>query len=209
VAEVEPASLVHELQEPPDVLDVRVTEREVVVSPVHPLTEPGRSLGEGARRPDDHVPATASELCEPELLDLALRVEPELPLDPDLDPEALAVEPVLVALVVAAERLVALEDVLQRPPPGGVDAEHHPVRRDGAVDEAEAGAVRVLLAEPLEGPFPLPESEDLALEGVVIRLVREGCEHGAILGKEFWASVVEESETLRHHRNGRKQWPSK
>jgi thioredoxin 1 len=60
--------------------------------------------------------------------------------------------------------------------------------------------VRVPLAEPLEGGLPLPQSQDVALESVVIRFVRERCEHGAILGKEFWASVVEEFETLRHHR---------
>ena len=60
----------------------------------------------------------ARELGEPVLLDLALRVEPERLLDLDLDPEALAVEAVLVALVEAAHRLVALEDVLQRPAPG-------------------------------------------------------------------------------------------
>ena len=73
------------------------------------------------RRRDDDVAALAGELGEPELLDLALRVEPELALDADLDPQTLAVEAVLVALVVAAQRLVALEDVLQRPAPGGVD----------------------------------------------------------------------------------------
>ena len=43
----------------------------------------------------------ARELGEAVLLDLALRVQPELALDPDLDPEPLAVEAVLVALVEA------------------------------------------------------------------------------------------------------------
>ncbi len=54
------------------------------------------------RRLDDDLAAAARELGQAELLDLALRVEPQLALDADLDPEALAVEPVLVALVVAA-----------------------------------------------------------------------------------------------------------
>ena len=177
MTEVEPAALVDELQEPPDVLDVRVAEREVVVPPVHPLTEPDRALGQRARGLDDHLAAAPSELGEPVLLDLALRVEPERALDADLDPEPLAVEPVLVALVVAAERLVALEDVLQRPPPGGVDAERHPVGGHRAVDEAEPRTVGVLLAQPPERPLALPELEDRALERVVIRLVRERCEH--------------------------------
>ena len=60
----------------------------------------------------DPLLAALGELGEPVLLDLALRVEAERLLDLDLDPEALAVEAVLVALVVAAQRLVALEDVL-------------------------------------------------------------------------------------------------
>ena len=173
VAEIEPPSLVHELQEAPDVLDVRVAEREVVGSPVHPLTEADRALGQRLGRLHDHLPAAPREFRQPVLLDLALGVEPERALDPDLDPEPLAVEAVLVPLLVAAKRLVALEHVLQRPPPGRMDAEHHPVRRDGAVDEAEALAAAVLLPELLEGLLLLPELEDLELEAIVIRLVRE------------------------------------
>ena len=173
VAEVEPAALVHLVEEAPDVLDVRVAEREVVVPPVHPLSEADRALGKRTRRPYDHVPAAAGELREPELLDLALRVEAELALDPDLDPEPLAVEPVLVALAVAAERLVPLERVLQRSAPRGVYAEHHAIRGGRAVDEAEPGPPAVQLAEPLEGPLLVPALEDLELERVVVRLVRE------------------------------------
>ena len=189
VTEVEPVARVHELQEPPDVLDVRVAEREVVVPPVHPLTEPDRALGQRSGGLHDHLPATSGELGEPVLLDLPLRVETERALDAHLDPEPLAVESVLVALVVPAERLVPLEDVLQRPPPGGVDAEHHPVGGHRAVDEAEPGAVGVPLTELPEGLLALPELEDRALERVVIRLVRERCEHAVdsrrCLGKGF------------------------
>ena len=175
VAEVEPAALVDELEEPPDVLDVRIAEREVVTSPVHPLTEADRPVGQRSRGPRDHISTSPRELGEPVLLDLALRVEAELALDPDLDPEPLAVEPVLVALVVAAERLVALKDVLQRPPPCGMDPEHHPVRRRGAVHEAEPRPVRVLLPKRVERPLVLPALEDRELEGVVVGLVRERC----------------------------------
>ena len=50
MTEVEPAALVDELQEPPDVLDVRVAEREVVLPPVHPLAEPDRALRQRLRR---------------------------------------------------------------------------------------------------------------------------------------------------------------
>ncbi len=172
----EPPAFVDDAQEAPDVLDVRVGEREVVVAPVHPLAEPDRALRQLLRGADDDVAALASELGEPVLLDLALRVEPQLTLDTDLDPEALAVESVLVALVVAAERLVALEDILERPPPGGVDGERL-VRGDRAVEEAEPGALRVLGAQLRERRLTLPESENLPFERVVVRLVRERCEH--------------------------------
>ena len=58
--------------------------------------DPAREL---LGRPDDLLAAAARELGEAVLLDLALRVETELALDADLDPETLAVEAVLVALV--------------------------------------------------------------------------------------------------------------
>jgi len=104
----------------------------------------------------------------------------ELALDTDLDPEALAVEAVLVALVVAPERLVALEDVLQRAAPRVVDA-HRVVGRDRAVDEAEARAVGVLLAQLPERALVLPALEDLTLEGRVVRHAGQRLEHAPIV----------------------------
>src|SRR5204863_8914296 len=50
---VEPAAPVRLGEEPPDVLDVRVREGQVVVAPVHPLTEPPRLLGHDADEPGD------------------------------------------------------------------------------------------------------------------------------------------------------------
>src|SRR5205814_2217448 len=158
VAEVEPAALVDDLQEAPDVLDVRVAEREVVVAPVHPLAEPLGAARQLRGRAHDDVATAAGEFLEPERLDLALRVETELALDADLDPEALAVEAVLIALVEAAQRLVALEDVLQRAPPRRVHRERL-VGRHRAVDERPAGAAAIPLAEPLERPLALPALE--------------------------------------------------
>ena len=149
VALVEPAARVALLQEAPDVLDVRVREGQVVVAPVHPHAEALRLLRHHADVARDALLAALRELGDPVVLDLALRVEAELLLDLDLDPEALAVEAVLVALVVAARGVVALEDVLQRAAPGVVDA-HRVVGRDRAVDEAEARAAGVLLAQALE-----------------------------------------------------------
>ena len=131
----------------------------------------------------DALLAAFGELGEAVFLDLALRVEPERLLDLDLDPEALAVEAVLVALVEAAQRLVALEDVLERPPPGVVHA-HRVVRGDRAVDEAEALAASVLLPQLLERPLFVPAGEHLPLERRVIgdtRKWREDARHRSIL----------------------------
>src|SRR4029077_10394039 len=132
-------------------------------------------------RADNDVTAFPRELLEPVLLDLTLRVEAELTLDPDLDPQPLAVEPVLVALVEAAEALVALKDILQRAAPGGVDAERRPVRRHRPVDERPAIVAPVSVTELREGLFALPELQDLDLEGVMIRFVRERRKHASIL----------------------------
>src|SRR5204863_2245251 len=163
VAFVEPAAPVRLGKEAPDVLDVRVREREVVVAPVHPLAEALRLLGHDADVLGNSLLAALGELGEPVLLDLALRVEAELLLDLDLNPEALAVEAVLVALIESARRLVALEHVLQRAAPGVVDA-HRVVRGDRPVEEAEAVVAAVLLAEALERPLALPALQDLTLE---------------------------------------------
>src|SRR5206468_7507 len=149
VALVQPAPAVDFLEEAPDVLDVRVAERVVVVVPVHPHAEPLRLLGLDLGEMCDALLAAFGELGDAVRLDVALRVEPERLLDLDLHPEPLAVEPVLVALVVAAQRLVALEGVLEHPP----EMLHagRPVRRDRAVHEAEARTAPVPLDELSEG----------------------------------------------------------
>src|SRR5262249_19301413 len=125
----------------------------------------------------------------PELLDLALRVEPERALDAHLDPEALTVEAVLVALVEPAQRLVALEDVLQRAPPRRVDGEAL-VRRHRPVEERPPRPAAVLLAELLERLLALPELEHVELQRVRLGRRRERVEHalqsnGSVL--EQWA----------------------
>ena len=172
---VEPPALVDGLQEPPDVLDVRVREGVVVVVPVHPAAEAPVLVRDHLCELGDPLTAARGELRDPVLLDLALRVQAERLLDLDLDPEALAVETVLVALVESAQRLVALEDVFQRAAPGVVHA-HRVVRRDRPVDEAPALAAPVLLAEPVEDALVVPPGEDLALESGVIGHRGQGLE---------------------------------
>src|SRR5439155_2486328 len=135
VAHVQPAALMDELEELPDVLDVRVAEREVVVAPVHPLTKPDRAAGQGIRGLDDNLATASRELLDAVFLDLTLRIQPERTFHADLDPEALAVESVLVALLEATQRLIALEDVLQGPGPRSVNAERRSVGLHRPVDE--------------------------------------------------------------------------
>src|SRR5262249_29986986 len=94
--------------------------------------------------------------------DVALGTESLGLLDLDLDPEALAVKAVLVALVVAEHGVVALVGVLVGAPPGVVHA-HRVVGGNGAVEGGPARAVLVLLAEALEGVAALPELQPLAL----------------------------------------------
>jgi hypothetical protein len=198
VALVEPLARMALLQEAPDVLDVRVREGQVVVAPVHPHSEALRLLGHHADEARHALLAALRELGDPVLLDLALRVEAELLLDLDLDPEALAVEAVLVALVVAARRVVALVDVLQRPAPGVVDA-HRVVRRDRPVDEAEARPAGVLLAEALEGALLLPALQHLPLEGGMVGHTRERLEHRSMVstGNNGFRRRVSSSRHLR------------
>ncbi len=176
MALVEPASLVDGLEETPDVLDVRVAECVVVVVPVHPLAEAAALLGHHLAVMGDALAALARELGEAVLLDLALRPEAERLLDLDLDPEPLGVETVLVALVEPAERLVALEDVFQRPAVTVMDA-GRVVGRDRPVHEGERRPARVLLTQLPEGLLPLPELEDRLLERRMVGHCRQRLEN--------------------------------
>jgi hypothetical protein len=87
--------------------------------------------------------AGASEALETERLDLPLRVESQCFLDFDFHPQALAVKTILESLLVAAQRSVALDDVLERAPPRMMDA-HRVVRGDRTVEEGEAWPATVL-----------------------------------------------------------------
>ncbi len=175
VSLVQPAARVHLLEEAPDVLDVRVAEGVVRVVPVHPHAEPLRLLGLDARVMSDAFLAALGELGEAVALDLALRIEAERLLHLDLDVQPLRIEAVLVAEVVAPLRLVALEDVLQRPPVAVVDA-RRVVRRDRPIHEREDRAAAVLLPEPGERAFLVPASEHLPLERGMVGFVRHRLE---------------------------------
>src|SRR5262249_53290171 len=145
--------------------------------PVHPVAEPDRLRRLDAGELIDALLAQADELVDAEedvagdeILDVALALELQLLLDLDLDPQALAVEAVLVALVAAEHGVVALEGVLVSPPPGVVDA-HRVVRGDRPVEEGPDRPVRVPCAQLVEDLVRLPERENLALLGREIDLL--------------------------------------
>src|SRR5262249_19811637 len=147
--------------------------------PVHPLAETRALLGLHARVLQHALAAGAREPVEPIADDVALAVEPEVLLDLDLDPEPLAVEAILVALVVAEHRAEALEDVLVSPPPRVMDA-HRVVRGDRPVHEAPRLASAVHLDALLERARRLPLLEDMALDRGKVRLRVDVAEHGVL-----------------------------
>ncbi len=106
----------------------------------------------------------AAALVDAVGLDVALAVEVELALDLDLDPQALAVEAVLPALVEALHRLVSLVEILVGASPRVVDAHRLDVRGDRSVDERIARAPGVLLPQRVEGLLALPQVEHAVLE---------------------------------------------
>ena len=150
----------------------------VRVVPVHPHPEPDRLLGLARGEGQDALLAQRDELGDPVRLDVALGGEPEVALDVDLDPQALAVEPVLVALVLAEHRVEALVEVLVGAAPGVVDA-HRVVGRDRAVEEAPLRAAGVLRPQPGERPPVAPVGQDRVLLGDEVGLRADGSEHSA------------------------------
>ena len=150
----------------------------VRVVPVHPHPEPDRLLGLARRVGQHALLAEGDELADAERLDVALRGEAEVALDVDLDPQALAVEAVLVALVLAEHGVEPLVEVLVGAAPGVVDA-HRVVGRDRAVEEAPLGPARVLGAQPGERPTLAPRVEQLVLLRDEVGLRTDGSEHSA------------------------------
>ena len=164
VALVEPTLLLAELQDVPDVRDVQIAVRVVGVFPIHPLTHTDGALRDRGRRPIDAGAAGFREPGDAVRLDVALAVEVELTLDLHLDPKALAIEAVLVALVVSLHGLVTLVDVLVRTRPCAVHPHALDVRGDRTIEELEARPAGVLLPEEVEAPLALPEIEHAVVD---------------------------------------------
>src|SRR4029077_6408341 len=164
MALVQPAALLADLQDVPDVRDVVVGVRVVRVVPVHPLTEADGLLRDRLSGAIDARAARVGEPADAVRLDVPLAVQVQLALDLHLDPEALAVEAVLVALVLAEHGVVALIDVLVRARPPVVDAHGLDVGRDRAVIEGIVRVSGVLLPQHVEAALALPQLEHAMLE---------------------------------------------
>ena len=132
--------------------------------PVHPHPEPLALLGLLRGEAVDARLAQLHEAVDAKAFDLALVVEAELALDIDLDPQALAVETVLVALTLAEHGVVALVEVLVHATPGVVHA-HRVVGGDRPIQEGEAARSVRIPGEVALRRAPLMPTRDLpALE---------------------------------------------
>src|SRR4051812_18074387 len=89
---VDIALLMAALQELPDSVVVLVRHREIGVVPIHPVAEPSGLTGLDGRVLQNPLLAFLDERIDAISLDIPLRLEPQLLLDLDLDPQPLAVE---------------------------------------------------------------------------------------------------------------------
>ncbi len=137
VAAIDPAALPAGLEEAPDGVVVLVREGVVGVVPIHPLAEADGLLRDAVGETEHALFALLNEGGDAHRFDVALAGEAELFLGLDLHPEALAVEAVLVALLVAAHGVEALPEIFVGAAPGVMDA-HGVVGRHGAVHEGPA-----------------------------------------------------------------------
>src|SRR4029077_14699293 len=96
----------------------------------------------------------------------------------DLDPQALAVESVLVAVVLAQHRVEPLVEVLVRAAPRVMDA-HRVVRGDRSIEEAPARTPGVLLAQAGERAPVTPLGQELVLLSDEVGFRVDGSEHAA------------------------------
>ena len=131
----------------------------VRVIPVHPVAQPLRLFGLSCGEAEHAAFAFVDEVVNAVLVDGGLRAQAELLFDLDLDPQTLAVEAVLVALVVTHHREESLIGVFVGASPGVVDA-HRIVGRDRAVEEAPAFLAAILFAKFFEDRLVFPELQN-------------------------------------------------
>src|SRR6266513_1291378 len=140
----------------------------------------------------------ARELVDAVGLDVPLAVQVELALDLHFHPQALAVEPVLPALVEALHRLVALVEVLIRAAPRVMDAHRLDVGGDRSVDERVPRPAGVLAAQRLEALLALPQVEHAVLELRQVESRSDRCESRFLLRRHLRAFSRKTKTPSRH-----------
>ena len=167
----------------------------VRVVPVHPHAQADGLLGLLRGVGQHALLAQAHEGVDAVALDVPLAGVAQLPLDVDLDPQALAVEAVLPALVLAEHRVEALVEVLVGPPPGVVDG-HRVVGGDGPVEERPRLVARVLRPQAQERRTLPPQVQDAVLLGREVGLGGKRTEarpgSGPRLGSRHEATRIDE-----------------
>ena len=165
-----------DLEEVPDGVVVLVRHGVVGVVPVHPVSEANRLASLDVGEPPHALLAQLHEFVDAEVLNVRLGLHTQISLDVDLDPQALPVKSILVALLEALHRLVALEDVLVGTPPSVVNS-HRVVGGDGAVHEREPLVRSVVAMEVLvDDAMLVPPRKQVFLHLDEINLGRYGLE---------------------------------
>ncbi len=144
VALIEPAVVPDPPQRPPDRLDVVVVQRDVGVVEVEPEADPLGQPVPVLHVAEDGLPAALVELGDPIGLDLGLRGDAQLPLDLQLDGQAVTVPPRLARDVVAGHGPVARIDVLEDTGEDVVRAGPAVGGRRALVEAPERGALAAL-----------------------------------------------------------------
>ena len=148
------------------------------VVPVHPVAQTDRLfglLGSAAQHP---LFAQTNELLDAHRLDIMLVLEIQRFLNVHLDPQALAIESVLPAFIMALHGLVTTPQVLVSAAPGVVHP-HWVIGCDGAIDKTKAlGRVGPHLTQLIERIGARPERQHIALLGRKINLIGNWFEHG-------------------------------
>src|SRR5712692_5728401 len=115
---IDQAPLVTPLEKRPDCIVVLVRKRVVVIAPIHPVTQADGLLGLAFRKGVDLLFTTLDELIYAIGFDIELSFKAKFLFNFDFNPQALAIEAVLVALLVPLHGLKALVQVLVGASPG-------------------------------------------------------------------------------------------
>src|ERR1041384_96874 len=110
------------LDECPDGVVVLIRHGEVGIVPVHPVAKSNGLLRLKSSELKDTLFALFHERPDAVAFNVALGFEAKLLFDLDLDPEALAIEAILITQFVPGHRVIALKDVFISATPGVMHA---------------------------------------------------------------------------------------